>query len=120
MRLEHTSPPSWPAIKPGRFAATIRSEPAGCQLALLGVPDDTGVRLNGGRPGAGEGPSAFRAALASYGTVWDARQQSALSPVVFDAGDVVVAPGGDAAALRETHARVESVVRGLYDLGLLP
>ena len=48
----------------GRFAGTIRHDsPDGCAIALLGLPDDTGVGLNNGRPGAKDGPAAFRAAL---------------------------------------------------------
>lgn len=121
MRLAHTSPAPWPAIKPGRFAAAIRhDEPAGCRIALLGLPDDTGVRLNGGRFGAAQGPAAFRAALAGYGTPWDGRRGAPLDAKVFDAGDVVPAPGDDERALLATHERVESAVRELHQLGLLP
>jgi formiminoglutamase len=121
VRIEHTSAPTWPAIRPGRFAETIRTtDPAGCRIALVGLPDDTGVRLNGGRSGAAQGPSALRAALASYGTTWDGRTGTALSTGVFDAGDVKPASGADERALFETHARVESVVQLLYGLGLVP
>ena len=35
-----------------------------CRVALVGLPDDTGVELNNGRTGASKGPAAFRAALA--------------------------------------------------------
>lgn len=94
----------------GKFAATIaRESPEDCAVALLGLPDDTGVNLNHGRPGAAGGPKAFRAALASYGVAqpnW---------PKVFDAGDVI--PGE---TLEETHERVSEAVAGLLDLGLFP
>ncbi|MBL4592073.1 MAG: arginase family protein, partial [Phycisphaerales bacterium] len=84
-----------------------------CQIALIGLPDDTGVKLNNGRPGAKEGPAAFRKALAKYGVAqpsgWD-------WPTVFDAGDVDVVPGD----LHETHRRVTQAVKSLLDLGLLP
>ncbi|HND60953.1 MAG TPA: hypothetical protein PLB90_05695, partial [Opitutaceae bacterium] len=67
--VPHTRPGRWPRpISTARFAATIRRDsPRGCAVALLGLPDDTGVKLNGGRPGAAGGPTAFRAALARYG-----------------------------------------------------
>ena len=62
--IPHTTAPRWPAVAAGRFAATLRRDSAqGCRVALLGLPDDTGVRLNHGRPGARNGPAAFRAAL---------------------------------------------------------
>ena len=53
LRLANTSPPKWPAVAAGRFAAAVRTDdPEECTVALLGLPDDLGVRLNGGRPGA--------------------------------------------------------------------
>ena len=93
-----------------RFAATIhRESPAGCGVALLGLPDDTGVKLNGGRPGARGGPRAFRAALSRYGATQVA------PPNVFDAGDVK--PGR---SLEETHERVTVAATALLDAGLFP
>jgi formiminoglutamase len=112
--IPHTSAPTWPKIAAGRIAATIRRDsPAGCEVALLGLPDDTGVRLNHGRPGAAGGPAAFRAALARYGS-----DQPAIAgelPRVFDAGDV--RPGR---SLDETHARVTAATAALLDAGLFP
>ncbi|MCC6427482.1 MAG: formimidoylglutamase [Phycisphaerales bacterium] len=81
------------------------------------MPDDTGVRLNGGRPGAAEGPGAFRAALAKYGV---AEPDGAGFPVVFDAGDVEPAHGHDEAALHKTHRRVTEAVGAVLELGLFP
>lgn len=116
--IPHTTPAAFSrAPAPSRFASLVRASPEGCAVALLGLPDDTGVRLNNGRPGAAEGPRAFRAALASYGVAephrWD-------WPTVFDAGDVLPAEGGTEAALHETHRRVTEATQGLLDLGLLP
>ncbi|HVZ63165.1 MAG TPA: formimidoylglutamase [Lacunisphaera sp.] len=109
--VPHTKPARWPRdIAPGRFAASIRTDsPAGCQVALLGLPDDTGVQLNHGRPGARDGPAAFRSALAAYGVAqpgW---------PRVFDAGDVT-----SARSLEATHDRVTAAAGVLLDAGLLP
>jgi hypothetical protein len=69
LRFPHTTPGVWPdGIDPGRFAAHVHQAlPAACRVAMIGLADDLGVRLNGGRPGAREGPRAFRAALARYG-----------------------------------------------------
>ena len=109
-RLPHTIAAQWPAIPAGRFAATIRHDsPAGCAIALLGLPDDTGVKLNHGRPGARGGPAAFRAALARYGAA------SSDLPRVFDAGDVK--PGR---SLEETHRRVTAATTVLLEAGLFP
>lgn len=120
LRISHTTAARWPALRPDRFAAGIRTDrPDGCALALLGLPDDTGIKLNGGRPGASEGPAAFRAALASFGTTWDGRAGRRLSAAVFDAGDVEPARGDDERAMFETHARVEQAVGELHARGLV-
>jgi formimidoylglutamase len=110
---------TWPERKPGRFAASLRSEPDGCRCALLGLPDDLGVRLNGGRPGARGGPTALRAVLARYGVPWDGLRQQALDVPIYDAGDVAPAAGDDERALLETHARVEGAVAELQRLGMV-
>lgn len=116
--IPHTRPGLWPlSIAPGRLAADVRTgDPAGARVAILGIPDDLGVRLNNGRPGAAGGPAAFRAALARYGVADPAGWSW---PLVFDAGDVVPAEGADAAALLETHRRVADAARALIDAGLL-
>lgn len=114
MRIPHTSRAHWPvSIAPGRFAASIDIDvSADSRVAILGIPDDTGVRMNGGRPGAAAGPRAFRAALARFGVDqgegWE-------YPKVCDAGDII--PGAN---LHETHARVTEAASVLLDMGLLP
>lgn len=89
----------------------------GCRVAIIGLPDDLGVRLNGGRPGAAEGPRAFRAALSRYGV---AQPQGFSWPGIFDAGDVEPAAGHGESALLETHARIEEATKAVLELGLFP
>jgi formimidoylglutamase len=111
--VPHTTAPVWPAIAPGCFAATIRCDsPRGCAVALLGLPDDTGVRLNHGRPGARDGPRAFRAALANSDA---GASRTGVRPGVFDAGDI--RPGR---TLEETHRRVTAATAALLSAGLFP
>lgn len=112
MRLiPHTTSPEWPGqIGVGRFAATIRTDaPDDCEIALIGLGDDTGVKLNHGRPGAAGGPTAFRAVLARYGA------NLPELPFVYDAGDI--RPGR---TLDETHDRVTAAVTELLARGLFP
>ncbi|MBL4697920.1 MAG: formimidoylglutamase [Phycisphaerales bacterium] len=113
MTTNYLNPVSWDNIPSSKFASLIRSKPDGCQIALIGLPDDTGVGLNNGRLGAKEGPTAFRKALAKYGVAqpsgWD-------WPTVFDAGNVDSVPGD----LHETHRRVTEAVKSILDLGLFP
>lgn len=135
--IPHVTPPLWPETRPGRFASAIlrnssdlldgaeaREAIGKCRVALLGMPDDTGVGLNHGRIGAREGPNALRAALARYGTAMPmaevvgprgAAATGASLPHVFDAGNII--PSDD---IHETHARVTAAVDAILDLGLLP
>ncbi len=71
---------------------------AGSDIVIIGCPQDEGVRRNGGRIGAAEGPEAIR------------RQFYRLTPFnikkkIFDLGDVPLA-----ATLEETHDILTSVV----------
>ena len=128
-QLGHVRPGVWsvpPAEQPAtRFASTIRAgDPDGCTVALLGLPDDTGVKLNNGRPGAADGPSAFRRALAGFGAVDDAASGRPLTDAsgirVFDAGDVIPSELPDPVeALHETHSRVARASRVLHESGML-
>jgi len=114
VRVPHVQAGTWPDRTAGRFASLVRTDRAdGCRIALLGMPDDTGVRLNGGRVGAKEGPTAFRAALSRLGA---ATPGGFAWPGVFDAGDI--APAGD--DLDRTHRRVTEAAGALIDAGLLP
>lgn len=128
--IAHTVPGLWPPLDDTRFASRIerdvapflegRSPGATPALALLGLPDDTGVALNRGRVGAAGGPAGFRAALARYGGSYDlARDTETVVPVV-DAGDVLPARGDGEAALLETHERVREAASALYAAGLTP
>jgi formiminoglutamase len=119
MAAPFTAPGVWPEIKPGRFAAGLRGAPEGCRCALLGLADDLGVSLNGGRPGARGGPTAFRAALARFGVAWDGLREQPLDVPIFDAGDITPAPWNDEQALFETHRRVENAVEWLQERGLV-
>jgi formimidoylglutamase len=118
-RAPFTQPGVWPEIRPGRFASTLRSSPDDCRCALLGLADDLGVRLNGGRPGARGGPSAFRAMLARYGVPWDGERGSSLDVPIYDAGDVTPAAEEGEPGLLETHARIERAVSALRERGLV-
>jgi len=114
MNLPYLTPFSWSKdIPAAKFSSQIAANPEGCQVALLGLPDDTGVSMNNGRPGAKEGPASFRAALASMGV---SEPHGWAWPKVFDAGDVGVVPGD----IHTTHDRVTEAVESVLELGLFP
>lgn len=114
MQTPHTRPASWPDdLASSKLASLFKNAPEGCQIALLGIPDDTGVKLNNGRPGAAEGPSALRAALARYGV---AEPHDWAWPTIWDAGDVEVVPGD----IHATHERVTEATRAIIEQGVFP
>jgi formiminoglutamase len=82
----------------GDRVLTGAEEYAGSDIVIIGCPQDEGVRRNGGRIGAAEGPDAIR------------RQFYKLTPFnikkkIFDLGDVPLA-----ATLEETHDTLTAVV----------
>lgn len=93
-----------------RLAESVRSLQGTAQLSardvvIIGVPDDRGIAVNGGRPGAALGPAAFRQAFYRMPGTWD----------LWDAGDVM--PGDNNV---ETHERLARVVAAIVTAGALP
>lgn len=99
----------------GRWLSASRLD-EGTRVALVGFPSDEGVRRNGGRVGAAEGPGTLRAAL--YKMTPDARQAKAFARLLgrtVDLGDVPVT--GD---LEADQAALAEVVAALLDRGVTP
>lgn len=110
--MDGLTPPLWPELPKSRLASRfLMEESRDTAIALLGMPDDTGVGLNNGRLGAAEGPAAIRAALASYGA---AEAAGIRWPNVYDAGDI--RPGS---SLEETHERVSDAAAELSRKGMV-
>ena len=104
-------------VASSRFASLIRTDTLdGARVAMLGLPDDLGVRMNGGRGGAREGPTAFRQALARYGAAAAAVGRVGKGAAVAEAG------GGEAAGdeHEETHRRVRGAWRSIAERGIIP
>ena len=136
MNIPHTAPTDPTLRAPSSRAASLfqTSDPSGCKIAIIGLPDDLGVRMNNGRPGAAHGPEAIRAQLAKFGV---ADPHGFAWPRVFDAGDIIPSgwkewPTGpfetwsskwqDEAreSLNQTHSNITEAVTALLELGLLP
>jgi formiminoglutamase len=79
-----------------------RGDYASATIAVIGCPQDEGVRRNGGRPGAAGGPAEIRRAL--YKMTVNGIDAVSL----FDAGDTI--PG---TTLEETHAAHERALARL-------
>lgn len=85
--------------------------PAAPGIALLGLVSDEGVRRNGGRPGAAQGPAAIRAAASNLPVCHGGP--------LYDAGDIVCAGGDLETAQSEYAARISALLEGRHlPLGL--
>ncbi|HRK07316.1 MAG TPA: formimidoylglutamase [Pseudobdellovibrionaceae bacterium] len=71
-------------------------------FAILGYPDDEGIRLNGGRLGAAEAPQEIRRAL--YKMTPSCVNSD--TPTLYELGDLNV----EGATLPERHARAEKLI----------
>lgn len=122
--VELTPPDAEPPETAGddpRLGGWLAAEgPAGAEtrVALVGFPSDEGVRRNGGRPGAADGPGAIRREL--YGLTPEPRDP-AREPMIDllrrtrDLGDVPVE--GDVEADQE---RLADVLARLLERGVVP
>lgn len=134
MQIPHTQPGTWPSVRPGGIADALGLGSVGSRglreappttdlpapIALLGLPDDTGVALNNGRPGASGGPKAFRAALARFGNPFDAASHAPLTTRFVDCGDIVCSEHPDPETrLHETHHRASDAIQMLHDAGFV-
>ena len=91
------------------------SAPSKQPVVLLGVPQDIGVRRNGGRPGAAAAPEAVRRALYKF-TPFAGDHLLSDFIALSDAGDMI-AEGID---LEEIHERQRLVVAHLLSKGCVP
>lgn len=100
--------PEEPATR--RWHQWVREPAAGAApgVALLGFASDEGVRRNGGRAGAAEGPAALRKMLSNLPLLDD-------TPL-YDAGDVDVVDGD----LEGAQSRYAGKLAALLDAGHLP
>jgi formiminoglutamase len=94
-----------------RFLESSSKALAG-KIILLGVPDDRGVKCNGGNAGADLGPEAFRSA---FYKLYDGEIRSAqptvpqmLSDCFVDAGNLILQE-----SIEKTHEHLAVVVRDL-------
>jgi agmatinase len=91
-----------------------RTDLSGIDVAVLGIPFDTGTIF---RPGARFGPEAIRSAsalLRPYNPAWDVNVVEELA--IVDHGDLPVAPGDTV----ETYRRVEAALAPVVEAGVVP
>ena len=85
-------------------------------VVLLGFPCDAGVKINGGRTGAGHGPEKFRSWIRLYGTVDNPELNIDLSRITLaDAGDI---PGD--LPLDQSHTALTEKTASIIQQGGIP
>ncbi|MBP6672717.1 MAG: formimidoylglutamase, partial [Bacteroidetes bacterium] len=84
-------------------------------VGIVGVPTDEGVKRNGGRIGAKDGPDAIRAEFYKRTPFVIGKEKSPSSVPVFDFGNIKVGK-----TLEETHNRLTETVQTLVAAGIVP
>lgn len=80
--------------------------PQEAEFVIIGYPDDEGVKLNGGRPGAKDGPSEIRKAL------YRMTPNSTQFPVMWDAGNI-----STDVSLSQRHEKIIETLLPFYHSG---
>lgn len=87
------------------------------EIVIIGFPHHEGTVRNGGRPGATEGPSAFRQFVGKMGSAINPEFNIDLTDIsISDAGDV----GREAKSLEEAHDELHKTVLSVLEKGGIP
>lgn len=88
-------------------------------VVIVGFPWDEGVRRNGGRIGAANGPSSFRSHLKKIGAVVNDEFGVDLRTIkISDSGDI--APSENVKTLEDAHAALSQLIERLVRQGKIP
>ena len=85
------------------------------KVGIIGVPTDEGVKRNGGRIGAKDGPDAIRTEFYKRTPFVVGKEKSPVTVPVFDFGDIKIGK-----TLEETHDRLSEVIHSLVSAKIIP
>lgn len=85
------------------------------RVGIIGVPTDEGVKRNGGRIGAKDGPEAIRTEFYKRTSFVIGKEKSPATVPVFDFGDIKIGK-----TLEETHDKLSEVVHSLVSADIIP
>lgn len=85
------------------------------KVGILGVPTDEGVKRNGGRPGAKDGPDAIRTELYKRTSFVIGKENSPSNLPIFDFGDIRIGK-----TLEETHDKLAETLQAIVAAGIIP
>lgn len=100
----------------GRLLGRAVDDPSEARAVILGFSSDEGVRINGGRPGASEAPTAIRRAL--YALTPDARRPDAFTDLIEHTVDLGNLALGE--ELAENQQRLGAAVAPHLARGVVP
>ncbi|MDP1676277.1 MAG: formimidoylglutamase [Bacteroidota bacterium] len=85
------------------------------KVGIIGVPTDEGVKRNGGRVGAKDGPDAIRTEFYKRTSFVIGKEKSPVVVPVFDFGNIKIGK-----TLEETHEKLAEVVHSLVSADIVP
>jgi len=85
--------------------SSIFSELTSNDVVVIGYPDDEGIKMNGGRPGASEGPKLIRQFL--YKMTWPHKEK--IAQKFLDVGDVSLSD-----SIENKHAEALQIAESLH------
>lgn len=85
------------------------------KIGIIGVPTDEGVKRNGGRIGAKDGPDAIRTEFYKRTPFVVGKEKSPVTVPVFDFGNIKIGK-----TLEETHDRLSEVIHSLVSAKIIP
>lgn len=85
------------------------------KIGIIGVPTDEGVKRNGGRVGAKDGPDAIRTEFYKRTPFVIGEEKSPVTVPVFDFGNIKIGK-----TLEETHEKLSEVVHSLIAAEIIP
>ena len=85
------------------------------KIGIVGVPTDEGVKRNGGRVGAKDGPDAIRSEFYKRTSFVIGKEKSPALVPVFDFGNIKIGK-----TLEETHDKLSEVVHALVSSNIIP
>lgn len=102
----------------GDVLVGVKGIPVGAQIVcvIVGAPQHIGVERNGGRPGAAEGPTAFRKAFSKLAISAFEQHINNGKLVIADAGDIDT----DGKTLEQIHDEQYDIVAQILSHGYVP
>ncbi|MBI1973451.1 formimidoylglutamase, partial [Candidatus Micrarchaeota archaeon] len=105
--------PRYPRLGDIIKKAVNKEQVSNADVVIIGIPDDTGIKNNKGRPGAAGAPTNVRKYFYKLTTGCFVQPLSKLT--IVDAGDIIIESN-----IEKTHERVRQVIARITESGAIP